>query len=260
MKALESKTALVTGSTQGIGLAIAERFAKEGARVVLNGRHTDDEKTRQAVQAAQTAGGSADAIHYIAADLSNTADAQRLVRDAIAHFGQLDILVNNAGVETRAAFEDVTEADYDRVLELNLKGIFFTTQTFVQHLRSTKRSGKIINISSVHEEVAFPHFAAYCASKGGLKMLMRDLAVELGPEGITVNNIAPGAIETPINTALLHDEAKLASLRANIPLGRLGKPEDVAAAALFLASADADYVTGASLVVDGGLMRNYHEQ
>jgi glucose 1-dehydrogenase len=130
----------------------------------------------------------------------------------------------------------------------------------VQHLIETKRTGKIINISSTHEEMAFPHFTSYCASKGGVKMMMRNLAVELGPMGITINNIAPGAIETPINTKLLNDPVKLNSLKQNIPLGRLGKPEDIAPMVAFLASAAADYVTGATFFVDGGLIRNYHEQ
>ncbi|MBW4625968.1 MAG: SDR family oxidoreductase [Brasilonema octagenarum HA4186-MV1] len=143
---------------------------------------------------------------------------------------------------------------------MNLKGTFFTTQAFVQHLIETKRTGKIINISSTHEEMAFPHFTSYCASKGGVKMMMRNLAVQLGSLGITVNNIAPGAIETPINTKLLNDPVKLNSLKQNIPLGRLGTPDDIAPMVVFLASAAADYITGSTFFVDGGLIRNYHEQ
>jgi glucose 1-dehydrogenase len=130
----------------------------------------------------------------------------------------------------------------------------------VQHLIETKRTGKIINISSTHEEMAFPHFTSYCASKGGVKMMMRNLAVQLGSLGITVNNIAPGAIETPINTKLLNDPVKLNSLKQNIPLGRLGTPDDIAPMVVFLASAAADYITGSTFFVDGGLIRNYHEQ
>jgi glucose 1-dehydrogenase len=144
--------------------------------------------------------------------------------------------------------------------DTNLKGPFFLTQLFARDLVASKRRGKVINISSVHEELPFPNFASYCASKGGLKMLCRDLAIELAPHGITVNNIAPGAIKTPINEKLLSDPAKMKSLLENIPLGRMGKPEDVAGCAAFLASSDADYVTGATLLVDGGLLFNYHEQ
>ncbi|HEX4607110.1 MAG TPA: SDR family oxidoreductase, partial [Urbifossiella sp.] len=164
------------------------------------------------------------------------------------------------GVEHKAAFWDVTEADYDRVLGVNLKGLFFATQAFVRHLRAVKQLGKVINISSVHEDLPFPGFAPYCASKGGVRMLTRTLAVELGPLGITVNGIAPGAIETPINTTLLNNPELLKALTDKIPLGRLGKPADVAGLAAFLGSGDADYVTGATYFVDGGLTYSYHEQ
>jgi glucose 1-dehydrogenase len=130
----------------------------------------------------------------------------------------------------------------------------------VRHWLAAKQRGKIINISSVHEELPFPHFASYCASKGGLKMLTRDLAIELAPHGITINNIAPGAIETPINKALLNDPGKLQPLLENIPLKRLGTAEDVARVAAFLASADSDYMTGTTVLVDGGLLWSYEEQ
>jgi glucose 1-dehydrogenase len=165
-----------------------------------------------------------------------------------------------AGVEKRAPFWETTEKDYDLVLSTNLKGAFFATQTFVQKLMSSKQPGKVINISSVHEELPFPHFTSYCASKGGMKMMMRNLAIELAPYNITVNDIAPGAIETPINARLLNDPKALQAVLSNIPLGRLGKPADVAGAAVFLASADADYITGATIFVDGGLTWNYSEQ
>ncbi len=143
-------------------------------------------------------------------------------------FGSVDILVNNAGLEKKADFWDVTEEDYDRVLSVNLKGPFFLTQAFVRRLRSVKKTGRIINISSVHEDIAFPGFTSYCASKGGMRMLMRSLAVELGPEGFTINNVAPGAISTPMNKSLLEDKPKLNALLANIPVGRLGTTDDVA--------------------------------
>jgi len=145
-------------------------------------------------------------------------------------------------------------------MAVNLRGPFFLTQQFVRRLREAGKPGRIVDISSVHEDMAFPGFATYCCSKGGMRMLMHDLAVELGPLGITVNNVAPGAIATPINQSLLRDKPKLDALIENIPLGRLGTPEDVAGIVAFLASSDADYVTGATFLVDGGLMRNYHEQ
>ena len=253
---LEGKTALVTGSDQGIGKAIAIRFAQEGADVVINYNKNADnaQQTLQEVQATGRAG------FVVQANLSQISETKRLVDEAVAHYGKLDILVNNAGVEKRADFWDVTEDDYNFVVGVNQTGVFFTTQRFVQHLRDNKQPGKIVNISSVHEELPFPHFTAYCMSKGALKMMTRNLAVELGPMGITVNNIAPGAIETPINTKLLSDPKLLAALTANIPLGRLGKPEDVASLAVFLASPESDYVTASTFYVDGGLLWNYHEQ
>jgi glucose 1-dehydrogenase len=198
--------------------------------------------------------------HAIKADLGSVDMVRQLIAESIEHFGRLDILVNNAGIEKHAPFWEATEADYDAVLNVNLKGIFFATQTMVQHLMQTKRPGKIVNISSVHEDLPFPNFAAYCVSKGGLKMLTRNLAVELGSLGITINNVAPGAIETPINTKLLNDPEKLGALLKNIPLGRLGQPQDVASLVAFLASSDADYITGSTFFVDGGLLWNYQEQ
>ena len=253
---LTGKTALVTGSAQGIGQAIAIRLAQEGADIIV-----DDRVLGQSAQE------TADAItklgrkvHMIQGDLSNTADDRRIIAEGVEKLGKIDILVNNAGVEKHADFWDVTEKDFDFVLQINLRGTFFITQDFVNHLRATNRPGRIINISSVHEELPFPHFSTYCASKGALKMLCRDLAVELGPLGITVNNIAPGAIATPINTALLNNPQLLALLKSKIPLGRLGNPDDVSGLAAFLASDDASYVTGSTFVVDGGLLHNYHEQ
>jgi len=253
---LKDKIALVTGSSQGIGRAIAERFAQEGADVVINYNRTPGgaEEALRNVEAAGRRG------LIIKADLSSTTEVRKLVNMAIEHFGRLDILINNAGVETHAPFWEVTEEDYDRVLNVNLKGVFFATQEIVRHLMQTKRRGKIVNISSVHEELPFPNFTAYCASKGGLKMFTRNLSVELGALGININSIAPGAIETPINTKLLNDPQKLSTLLGQIPLSRLGKPSDVAGLAAFLASDDADYVTGSTYFVDGGLTWHYEEQ
>jgi len=253
---LAGKVACVTGSGQGIGQAIAIRLAEEGADVVVDDR-VIGESAQQTVAAIQKLGRRAIAVQ---GDLGNPADDRRVINEAVAQMGKLDILVNNAGVERRADFWDVTEQDFDFVLNINLRGTFFITQDFVNHLRATNRPGRIINISSVHEELPFPHFATYCASKGALKMLCRDLAIELAPLGITVNNIAPGAIETPINKNLLNNPELLKMLLGKIPLGRLGTPGDVAGLAAFLASDDAAYMTGSTFTVDGGLLWNYHEQ
>jgi glucose 1-dehydrogenase len=263
---LDGKVALVTGSSQGIGQSIVLRLAQEGADVVINYR-SHPEGAAETLAKVQEAGGnchmaqcpSAEGV-TIQADLGKVDEVRQLVAESIEHFGKLDILVNNAGVEKRAPFWEVEEADYDSVMDINLKGVFFATQAFVQYLIETKRPGKIINISSVHEELPFPNFTAYCASKGGVKMFTRNLAVELGPLGITINNVAPGAIETPINTKLLNDLEKLGALLKNIPLGRLGQPQDVASMVAFLSSADADYITGSTFIVDGGLLWNYQEQ
>jgi glucose 1-dehydrogenase len=253
---LTGKKALVTGSNQGIGQAIALRLAEEGADLIID-YVTHPETAEETVQSIRKLGRRAVAVQ---GDISKVADTQRMIAESVEALGGLDILVNNAGVEKHASFWEVTEADYDLVLGINLKGAFFTTQAFVRHRMEVKQPGKVINLSSVHEDLPFPHFTSYCASKGGMKMVMRNLSIELAPYGITINNIAPGAIETPINTALLHDPTKLNALLENIPLARLGKSTDVAGVAAFLASADADYITGATIVVDGGLTWNYSEQ
>jgi glucose 1-dehydrogenase len=252
---LAGKVALVTGSSGGIGQAIAIRLAEEGADIVIEYRSHPEgaDETKTKVEAAGRKG------YVVKADLSAVADIERMVQSGIDRFGQLDILVNNAGLEKHADFWDVTEADYDSVIDVNQKGVFFATQAIVRHLRDTKRPGKIINISSVHEELPFPHFTSYCMSKGSVKM-MRNLAVELAPLGILINNVAPGAIETPINNQLINNPEQLNAVLKNIPLGRLGKPADVAALVAFLASPDADYITGSTFYVDGGLLWNYQEQ
>src|SRR6202046_301194 len=239
---LAGKVAIVTGSGSGIGQAIAIRFASEGATVVVDYRNNIGQ-AQETASKAEAAGGKA---ILVKSDVSLLADTQNLVDQAYQQLGRCDILVNNAGIEKEAAFWDVTEADYDAVLNVNLKGAFFLTQAFVRRLRDAKLPGRIINISSVHEDMVFPHFSTYCASKGAIRMLMRDLAVELGPYNITVNNIAPGAISTPINKNLLADKPELNALVANIPLGRLGTPEEVAGVALFLASDAGAYCTGST--------------
>lgn len=253
---LQGKIAGITGGDQGIGRGIVERFAREGADIAFcfRSNQAGADETAAAVR------GLGRKVAAFQADVSKVADGQKFIADAAAQFGKLDILVNNAGLERNADFWDVTESDFDLVMNVNLKGLFFVTQAFVRHKMQTKTGGKIVNISSVHEELPFPHFASYCASKGGVKMLTRNLGIELAPLGITINSIAPGAIETPINKKLLNDPQKLNALLQNIPLRRLGKPEDVAGVAVFLASADADYATGTTFFVDGGLTWNYQEQ
>lgn len=256
MARFDGKVAIVTGSSSGIGQAIAVRLGSEGAAVVVDFLNHPDAagETKAKIEAA---GGKAITLR---ADVSQLADVQNLVEQAWAQLGGCDILVNNAGVEKNAPFWEATEADYDLVMNTNLKGAYFLTQRFVQKLMAAKKPGRVVNISSVHEDMVFPNFASYCAAKGGMRMLMRDLAMELGPYGITVNNVAPGAIATPINAKLLNNPTQLAALLNNIPLGRMGTPEEVASLVAFLASDEAGYVSGSTYVMDGGLMRNYKEQ
>lgn len=253
---LSGKVALVTGSSRGIGRAIALRLAQEGADVAIN--YSRDEVAAKEVLAQVEAYGRRGII--IKANLASVSETRAMVDETVERFERLNILVNNAGIEKKSPFWEVTEKDYDDVLGVNLKAVFFATQAMVQHLRRVKQPGRIINISSIHEDLPFPGFASYCASKGGIRMLTRNLAVELGPMGITINAIAPGAIATPINANLLNNPAQLDALIGQIPLGRLGKPEDVAGLAAFLASDDASYVTGATYFVDGGLTWHYEEQ
>lgn len=252
---LDGKVALVTGSSRGIGREIAKRLAREGADVGIHYNRSAD----GADEAMDEVRAEGRRTHAVKGNIASARDAMRIVEETVAHFGALDLLVNNAGVEKACPFWDVSEEDYDLVVDVNLKGVFFATQAFVRHLRSAKRPGKIVNISSVHEDLPFPGYAAYCASKGGVRMLTRNLAVELGPFGITVNAVAPGAIATDINAKLLDDAKKKDALVANIPLGRIGQTADVASIVAFLASSDADYVTGATYVVDGGLKVHYDE-
>ncbi len=256
MRGIKGKVAIVTGASSGIGQGIATRLGCEGAKVIVDyiGHPEGAEETERAIKDAGSDG------EIVKADVTRMHDVQKLIGAAWERFGSADILVNNAGMERKSDFWDTPEGDYDQVMAVNLRGPFFLTQAFVRRLREADKPGRIVNISSVHEDMAFPGFATYCCAKGGLRMLMHDLAVELGPLGITVNNIAPGAIATPINRALLEDKPKLNALLANIPLGRLGTPKDVAGMVAFLCSDDASYITGSTFVIDGGLMRNYHEQ
>ena len=253
---LQGKVVAITGGSQGIGLAIAQRFAEEGADISFCYR-SNKAGADAVVASIQKTGRKVAGFQY---DVGIVSDGQKFIADTATQFGKIDVLVNNAGLERRADFWDATEADFDAVLNVNLKGLFFITQAFVKNRIASKAGGKIINISSVHEELPFPHFASYCASKGGVKMLTRNLSIELAPLGITINSIAPGAIETPINKNLLNDPAKLSALLANIPLKRLGTPDDVANMAVFLASEESNYATGTTFFVDGGLTWNYQEQ
>jgi len=256
MSRLADKVAIVTGASSGIGKSIAIRLAAEGADVLIDYMGAP-EGAQDTLEKVQAAGGKGIIFQ---ADITKPDEVKNMVDAAWSQLSGCDILVNNAGVEKHAPFLEATEADYDLVLDTNLKAAFFLTQAVCQRLAAAKKPGRIINISSVHEDMVFPNFASYCAAKGGIRMLMRDIAMELGPLGITVNNVAPGAISTPINANLLADKPELDALLRNIPLGRLGTPEEVAGVVAFLASDDGAYVTGSTYFIDGGLIRNYKEQ
>ncbi|HLH80015.1 MAG TPA: SDR family oxidoreductase [Chthonomonas sp.] len=246
---LKDKVALVTGASSGIGKAIAERFAAEGAHVAVNYLPVG---TQEAAAETEVATFGVTGI-AVPGDVSRREDVERMVATVVQRFGRLDIAVNNAGIEMKKPFLDLTDEDWNKILSVNLYGAFLVCQAAARQMVKQGQGGKIINISSVHEDVPFPGYASYCTSKGGLRMLMRNLALELAPYQINVNNIAPGAIATPINQQVLDDPQARANAISEIPWGRFGKPEEVAAVAVFLASDESSYVTGSTYYVDGGL-------
>jgi glucose 1-dehydrogenase len=248
---LQGKTAIVTGAATGIGTGIARRFAEEGACVVVDYLSRDD-RARAVVEEVEKDGGTALAVR---ADVTDPGDVASLVEQAVRAFGRLDILVNNAGMEKRMPFLDTPLDLWQKVMSVDLTGPWIGAQCAARQMVAQGGGGRIINISSVHEDLPMPTNAPYCAAKGGLRMLMRTLALELAPHGITVNNIGPGAIDTPMDADLKKDQDKYQALLAEIPLGRMGKPADVAAVACFLASDEGGYVTGSTYFVDGGLIR-----
>jgi glucose 1-dehydrogenase len=247
---LQGKVALITGASSGIGKATATRFAAEGAHVVVNYR-PGGQFDADAAQA-EAAGFGPTAL-AVAADVSKRDDVERMMQQIVAKFGCLDVAVNNAGIEIKKPFLEVTDDEWNRVIGVNLFGSYLVSQVSARQMVRQGAGGKLIFISSVHEDIPFPQYSAYCASKGGVRMMMRNLAMELAPHQINVNNIAPGAIATPINQAVLDDPVATKNAISEIPWGRFGRPEEVAAVAVFLASADADYVTGSTYYVDGGL-------
>lgn len=255
---LDQKVAVVTGASSGIGRAIALKFASEGASVVVNYPDLlERERAKEVRQLIEQKHGQAIVVQ---ADVSKYQQVMSLIQQAVEHFKRLDILVNNAGVTIPSAFLDITEQQWDHILSVDLKGAFFCAQAAAREMVKSKTAGRIINISSVHENLALPENAPYCCAKGGLRMMTRTICLELAPYNITVNNIAPGAIDTPINAEVKSDPAKLAILLKGIPLHRMGQPEEIAELALYLASDASAYVTGSTFIVDGGLTRNIGER
>lgn len=246
---LKEKVALITGANSGIGKGIADRFAAEGAHVVLNYLPGG---TRQQDAEAQAAAYTTTAI-ALPADVSNRAQVEKMVADTVARFGRLDIIVNNAGIEIKKPFLEATDDEWNKVLNVNLFGAYLVSQVGCRQIVKLGTPGRLLFVSSVHEDIPFPGYTAYCASKGGIRMMMRNLAMELAPNKINVNNIAPGAIATPINRYVLENPQAMKDALTEIPWGRFGRPDEVAAVALFLASDESEYVTGSTYYVDGGL-------
>jgi glucose 1-dehydrogenase len=251
---LVDKVALVTGAARGIGRACAERFASEGARVVL--ADVGEEAGRAAAAAMAKAGQEA---LFVRCDVSRKADVEAAVAAAVQAFGRLDVLVANAGIVHAAEFLDLAEADFDRVLAVNLKGVFLAGQAAARQMVKQGGGGAIVNMSSVNAVLAIPNQVPYVVSKGGINQLTRVMALALAPHRIRVNAVGPGTILTELaKTAVLGNREAEKKIMSRTPLGRLGEPDEVARVAAFLASDDASYVTGQTIYPDGGrLALNY---
>ncbi len=246
MKGLTGAGVLVSGGTRGIGLAAAQRFHAEGSRVFLTGRDPVD-----LAEAIETSG----AVGGIVCDVSDADQVRAAIDAAEAATGGLSILANNAGISRRDAFLDIDVADWDRIIAINLRGMFLMGQTFARLLRDRGRTGSIVNMASTNASGGEEDYAHYNASKGGVLQLTRSMAVELGALGIRVNSVSPGYIQTPLNAGIaagLDDDFVERYARERIPLGRVGTVEEVAAVYAFLASDEAAFIHGADIVIDGG--------
>lgn len=243
---LSGKVAIVTGSARGIGEGIAIELAKSGANVVVS----DIISGENTVKKIKSLGKKS---IYIKTDVSNEKEVIELINQTMKKFGRIDILVNNAGIYMTAPTTSVSEQDWEKTIHIDLKGVFLCSREALKHM---KRGASIINISSIAGISGFNQSAAYCAAKGGVRMLTKSLAVEFGSKGIRVNSIHPGVIETPMTSGLLKDKKMMIGTVAKVPLGRIGKPVDIAGPVVFLASDAASYVTGEELVVDGGWIFN----
>lgn len=253
MKKLEGKIALITGSDSGIGQATAIEYAREGADVVIC-YHSDKEGAEETLKEVEKLDRKGIVLQV---DISDEQKVEQLFEQALKEFGSLDILVNNAAVNGSGInVADMSTEVFDKAIRTNLYGTFFCSRAFIRHRKQNGGKGKIINVSSVHEEIVAAGTAEYCASKGGVRNLARTMALELAEDGINVNNIAPGMILTPMNQEAMDNKEAREKSEQNIPMKRAGKPEEIAKVAVFLASSDADYVTGSSYFMDGGLSQH----
>jgi glucose 1-dehydrogenase len=249
---LTGKVAIVTGGNSGIGKAIVLALAEAGANIVID--YVADEEATEELEKKVAALG--DKSIGVEADVSKVEDLERLIKSAVDAFGRLDIMVNNAGIETRTSILDTTEAQYEKVMAINLKSAFFGTQLAAKQMIAQGDGGRIINISSVHEDWPMPGNIPYCLSKGGMRMLTRTAGMTLGRHGVTVVGVGPGAVATPINVSTMEDPEKMATLDAAIPLGRMAQPEEIGSVVAFLAGDGASYMTGTTVFVDGGIMHS----
>ncbi|OLB74550.1 MAG: sugar dehydrogenase [Alphaproteobacteria bacterium 13_2_20CM_2_64_7] len=249
---LKNKVAIVTGGNSGIGQAIVLELARQGASIVID-YVAHPEATAALEREIAKLGTQCTGVE---ADVSKLGDLEKLVDAAAGTFGRLDIMVNNAGIETRTSVLDTTESQYDRVLAINLKSAFFGTQIAAKQMIKQGGGGRIINITSVHEDWPMPGNTAYCLAKGGMRMLTRTAGVELAKHNILVVGVGPGAVATPINLSTMDDPAKLAQLNAAIPLGRMARPEEIASVVAFLAGDGASYLTATTIFADGGIMQS----
>jgi glucose 1-dehydrogenase len=248
---LQDKVAIVTGAATGIGQAIAVRFAREGAAVAIDYIGKPEVAANTQAQISSFGGKSI----AVAADISKPDQVQNLIAAAVKAYGKLDIVVNNAGIEKKLPFVDYPLEELQKILDVNLIGPFLVSQAAARQMIQQGRGGRLINISSVHEDLPMPTNAAYCVSKGGLRMLTRTIAVELAKDKITVNNIGPGAVFTPIDADVEAKPEMEKALMGEIPLNRWGKPEEIAGLAVYLASDEAAYITGSTYFIDGGMLR-----
>ena len=249
---LQHKVAIVTGGDSGIGRSIAVGLARAGAAVTVN-YHSDRPAAEEVERDIVAAGGRA---LIVQGDVSKVADIQNIIDQTVTTFGRLDVMVNNAGMETRTSVLDSTEHQFDLVIGVNLKSAFFGTQCAAKQMLKQGGGERIINITSVHEDWPMPGNIPYCCAKGGVRMLTRTAGVELGPRGITVVGVGPGAVDTPINKLTLASPAEKAALDKAIPLGRVAEPSEIADLVVWLASDGARYITATTYFVDGGIMQN----
>ena len=249
---LKGKIAIVTGGNSGIGMAIVLELAKQAANIVID--YVAHPEATEALEKQVAALG--DQAIGVDADVSKVADLRKLINAAVANCGRVDIMVNNAGVETRTSVLDTTEEQYEKVLAINLKSAFFGTQLAAQQMIKQGGGGRIINITSVHEDWPMPGNTAYCLSKGGMRMLTRTAGVELAPHNILVVGVGPGAVATPINLSTMKDPVLMKKLDTAIPMGRMAKPEEIATVVAFLAGDGASYITATTIFTDGGIMQS----